>query len=226
MQKKCLCGILSLLLLIPVSGLTKGKKYRFGKIRGEKGTLVVDFQLRDLISNDVFNGLQKGMTAAIEYQVQLWKDRPHWVNQLVAEEIVRMKVSFDNWERRYVVTTPEEEPKLLNEDGVRERCSELVNFPIASLEKLEQGSRYRIAIRVILQPMSVENYREIKRWLAGEVKEFNPKTLKSTKSPGKKAGNWLLGLVLNLTGFGDRVISAKSPVFTWENGTVILEKER
>ncbi len=226
MKKRVTHWILLFLFLLPVSGLTKGKKYRFGEIKEENGLLVVNFQMRDLFGNDVLRGLQKGMTAAIEYHVQLWKDRPHWVNQLTAEKIVRMKVSFDNWERRYVLATPEGEPRLLNEDGIRQRCSELVNFPIAPLEKLESRSRYTITIRVILQPMSVESYQEITRWLSGEVKELNPKTLKSTKSPGKKAGNWLLGLVLNLTGFGDRVISAKSPAFTWTEGSVVLEEER
>ena len=137
-----------------------------------------------------------------------------------------MKVNYDNWERRYFLTTGDGQRRLLNEDRIRQRCSELTNFPIAPLEKLEPGARYTIAIRVILQPMSVENYEEIKDWLAGQVKELHPKTLTTAKSPGKKAGNWLLDFVLNLTGFGDRVITAKSPAFTWKEGSAVPEEER
>ena len=148
------------------------------------------------------------------------------MNQLVAEQIVRMKVSFDNWEKRYAVVTRDEEPRLLNEDRVREQCSELTNFRVAPLSKLEEESKYTITVKVVMQPMSMESYQEIKRWLAGEVKELNPKAIKSTKSPGRKAGDWLVGLVLNLTGFGDRVITAKGPAFHWKEGSFILEEGR
>lgn len=226
MKKTVACCLFSIILLLPISSLAKKKKYRFGEIKGENSVLLINFQINDLFQKKVIQGLQKGMTAAIEYQIQLWKERPHWADQLVAEEIIRMKVNFDNWERRYVLDTPQEEPRLLNEDRIRERCSQLNDFPLAPLEKLEPGSRYTVAVKTILQPMSVESYQEIKRWLTGEVKEINPKAIKSSKSPGKKAGNWLLGLVLNLTGFGDRIITAKSAVFTWRDGAVVFDKER
>ena len=226
MNRKYIVRFIIIFLLLPISGSPNEKKYRFGKIKAENGSLLVNLQIRDLLDKDIIKGLQKGMTAAIEYQVQLWKDRPRWVNQLVAEEIVRMKVNYDNWERRYVLVTPRGEPSLLNEDRIREHCSNLVDFPIGSLDQLEPESRYMIAIKVILQPMSMESYQEIKRWLTGEVKELNPKALKSTKSPGKKAGNWLLGLILNLTGFGDKVITAKSPEFYWKDGSVKLDDEK
>jgi len=226
MKKIVACCLFSIILLLPISGLAKKKKHHFGEIKGEKGVLLINFQINDLFQKKVIQGLQKGMTAAIEYQIQLWKERPHWADQLVAEEIIRMKVNFDNWERRYVLDTPREEPRLLNEDRIREQCSQLIDFPLAPLEKLVPGSKYTVAVKAILQPMSIESYQEIKRWLAGEVKEINPKAIKSSKSPGKKAGNWLLGLVLNLTGFGDRVITAKSSVFTWRDGAVVFDKKR
>ena len=178
------------------------------------------------MKKEIIQGLQKGMTAALEYQVQLWKQRPHWADQLISEKIIRMKVSFDNWERRYVLDRPREDVRLLTEDRIKEQCSRLVNFPLSSQENLETGSRYIVTIKVVLQPMSVENYQEIKRWLAGEVREINPKAISSSKAPGKKAGNWLLGLVLNLTGFGDRIITAKSATFTWNESDVVFEEEK
>ena len=113
----------------------------------------------------------------------------------------------------------------MSEDRIRERCSELVNFPLVPSSKLTKGEQYVLTVKIALQPMSVENYQEIKRWLAGEMKEINPKTIRTTKSPGKKAGNWLLGLVLNLTGFGDRIITPKSPSFIWQEETIVLEEE-
>jgi hypothetical protein len=224
MKKKISCMVL-IFLLLPFTSIGREKKYRFGEIRIQDGALIVNFEVYELFSEEVLQGLQKGMTAALEYQIQLWKQRPHWVDQLVTEEFVRMKVSYDNWEKRYVLTTPQEGPRLMNEDRIRHRCSQLVDFPMTSVDMLSDESPYSIAVKVILRPMSVENYQEIKRWLAGEVKELNPKAIRTSKSPGKKAGNWLLGLVLNLTGFGDRIITAKSPPFRWHEGSGIIRSE-
>jgi len=218
--------IFLLIILLPISGLAKKRKFRFGEIKIENGSLLINFEVNDLMKKEIIQGLQKGMTAALEYQVQLWKQRPHWADQLISEKIIRMKVSFDNWERRYVLDRPREDVRLLTEDRIKEKCSKLVDFPLSSQENLETGSRYIVAIKVVLQPMSVENYQEIKRWLAGEVREINPKAISSSKSPGKKAGNWLLGLVLNLIGFGDRIITAKSAAFTWNESAVVFEEEK
>ena len=221
-MKRTAVWIIIILLLIPLSALPKGKKYRFGQVREENGNLLINFEIRDLMNQDVLLGLQKGMTAAIEYQIQLWDESPRWANRLVAEQIRRLKISYDAWERRYVVFRPGIDPEIMNEDRVIRECSELIDFNLASVNLLEPDGSYTIAIRLVLQPMSVENVEEIRRWLSGEVKQINPKAITDSENPGKKAGNWFMGLVLNLTGFGDKVITAKSPPFNWKEGTVEL----
>jgi hypothetical protein len=57
------------------------------------------------------------------------------------------------------------------------------------------------------------------------MKDLNPKAIKSTKSAGKKAGDWLLGVVLNLTGFGDRLIETRSRPFIIKGGFVVVQEE-
>ena len=210
-------------LLLPAHALTKDKKCDVDNIHQEHGYLVADIHVRNLFDEEILKGLRRGMTAAVEYQVQLWKERPHWVNRFVSERIIRMKVGFDTWEQRYLIITQAEEPIRTNEDGVRQRCSHLEAFQVAPLEDMKQGDRYILAVKIILRPMTVENVQEIKRWLAGEVEEFSPKDL--SKSSGKKVGDRLLGLVATLTGFGDRVITAKSPVFRLDEEEIILEGE-
>ena len=225
MRGKFFIWVFVLTLLIPNSGLPRGKNYRSGEFKIENGQLLANFHVRDLLNTDVIKALQKGMTAAVEYEVQIWRDRSGWVNQLVVENRFRMKVSYDAWERRFILAERRGEYRLMNEDRVREKCSELIDFPLTPVENLDENGRYFVTVKVVLQPMSVESYNEIKRWLAGEVKELHPKAIKQTRDPGKKAGDWLMGLVLNLTGFGDRVINAKSASFTWENGQIILPAE-
>ncbi|MBN2029668.1 DUF4390 domain-containing protein [bacterium] len=217
--------IFAILLVFSSLGFSNGKKYGFENIGVEEGVLIFDFELFDLFSEDIIRGLRKGMTAAIEYQVQLWEERRHWFDRVVAEKSIRMKVGYDSWEQSFILTRPEEGPVLLSESHIQDRCSRLDGFHLVDLNQLKAKGRYTLVVKMILQPLSVDNYEEIKRWLAGEVQELNPRNLKSTESPDEKAGDWLLGLVLNLTGFGDRAITAESPAFHIENGSVVLEEE-
>ncbi len=225
MNCKWIYSVFIILLTFSSAGLTNGEQYRFQNIGVEENFLTFDFEIFDLFSEDILTGLRKGMTAAVEYRVQLWEERRHWFDRMVTEKSIRMKVGYDNWERCFVLTRPEETPLLLNENHIQEGCSQFDDFRLIALDQLKSKVRYTIVVKTILQPLSVDSYEEIKRWLTGEVQELNPKALKSTESPDEKAGDWLLGLVLNLTGFGDRVITAESPTFQIENSTVVIDEK-
>ena len=203
----------------------KETRYRFSEITNRNGNLVFTFRIKDFITKDVLEGLQKGMTAAVEFQIQLWRARRNWIDQLVTDKSMRMRIVYDNWEKRYIVSTQQDEDIRMNEDGVQRFCSELVEYELEPLSSFRPDKQYYIGVRAVLQPLSIENIQGIKRWLTGEVKDLNPKAIKSTKSAGKKAGDWLLDVVLNLTGFGDRLIEGKSRPFTVNQDTVVVQEE-
>jgi hypothetical protein len=100
----------------------------------------------------------------------------------------------------------------------------LNGHPLIDADKLEEKRKYKIAIRITFKAMSIENVQDIQRWLSGEVEEINPKAIRASKSPLRKAGDWALGLMVNLSGFGDKVVLAKSPPFVWQDGSVVVEK--
>jgi len=214
--------LILLCLCLTANAVASKKVYRFRSITTQNDTLVVTFHVNDLMSNNVIEGLHKGMTAAIEYQVELWKERPRWWDKVVTDHYIRLKVSFDQWEKRFIIETASGVSRMLNEDQIRRRCEDLSSIPVAPISQLEDGGRYRLAVKVILKPMSVENIQEIRRWLSGEVKQINPKSITSEKAPDKKLSDWLTGVMLNLTGFGNRIITAKSDLFQWKDGQLIL----
>jgi hypothetical protein len=55
------------------------------------------------------------------------------------------------------------------------------------------------------------------------VDDINAKSIKRSKSPWKSVGDWLLGFVVNVSGFGDREILATSPEIVLENDAVLLK---
>jgi hypothetical protein len=186
---------------------------RFGVIGEKNGRLVVNFQIEGLFQNEHLSGLKKGVTAAIQYKIQLWQDRRRWFDRMIAEERIRMKVLFDKWEKRYVVVSSDNRLTSLTEEEMRQHCTRLSDFVLYDAENLEPETTYYVVVKAILQPMSIENYEEIKRWLTGEVESLNPKSVREGKSPGEKVGEWVVNLALNLTGFGEREVAARSESF-------------
>lgn len=203
-----------LLLCIPCLSWGKKPEYRFSNIHLDQGTIRTDFDVRGLFPDDVINGIQKGMTAALEYQVQLWKKRPHWIDVQISQKIFRMKISYDHWQKGYVLARKDTTLESVSEDTLIQKYSRLRNFLVVNEDNLEQDRQYYIAVKIIMRPMTIDNYDEIRRWLSGEFREIHPGKIASP-SAGKKVGDWFFGVVRNVTGFGDRVIMAKSRPFKY-----------
>ncbi len=226
MKKRSILCMLLIILLIQSAGASKSKSCRFENIRCRGSSLIIDLRVKDLISEKILNGLQRGMTVTVEYQIQLWRKRPGWIDKFISERLIRMKLTYDTWERKYVISKIENQERTVNEEMLHHACSYLKNIEVTSTDRLDPGKKYFLAARVILHPLSVENIEEVRRWLAGEVRELNPKSITSSESPGKKAGKWFLSILLNLTGFGDKIVSGKSPLFYYKNGRVIIKNEK
>ena len=78
-------------------------------------------------------------------------------------------------------------------------------------------------MEVILKPLSVENYQEIKSWLGGEVKDINLKKLSNPEKQEKGFKNRMLRIFMAITGFGERVVSSKTNQFKFENDKIIWQ---
>ena len=218
---------ITLLFFILVADvLPKGKKIYFYNIHIQDSVLVADFQRDQIIDDETLRGLQKGLTAAVEYQVQLWRDDSRILKQLVAEKRLRLKIGYDNWERKYRITGRSDKPVMLSEEALKKRCDEQLDLQICPCHRLEAKATYHLTMHVIVQPMTVENVEEVRKWLSGEVDDFNTETIKKTSSPFKKVGGWFLGLVVNLTGFGERVYNLDGPQFTMQDNEIeVLQNE-
>jgi len=214
-----------LILILPCKIIGKEEKFEYHFIKIENDSLVFNFEVKNIFAEPVVEGLNKGMTTVLEYKIQLWKKRSLWIDKLVAEDILRFKINFDIWSKRYIVFKNKEKPGAFDINEVKEKCQKLPHYSLCSCKDLENNKEYKIAIKVTLHPISIENYKEIQRWIVGEAKEIDTEVIKQPKKAGKKAGNWVLGLVLNLSGFGDQVINARSQSFSINSHQLIFVKE-
>ncbi len=186
----------------------------------DSGYLVMDFEVEGIITDKAEQGLSRGLTSTIEYQIQLWEDKSGWINRLVTETDFKIKVFFDNWEQKYIILTHNEKRLTNSLETVREKCSQLKNIVVCPFEKLLPGKNYYITVKTILRPLSIENYKEIRNWLSGEAKQLNFENLDDTEKQEEKFKGGLLKMVLALTGFGDRAISGKSKNFRIEQSEI------
>jgi hypothetical protein len=212
------------LLLAAGNTFAEGIRCTFGGIGIESDSLCVDVSASGLFDKEVLRGLKKGMTAGVEYQVQVWEKRPNWFDVLAFERIFRMKVSFDSWERKFRLARPDREDVLADEQGIEQQCGTVSRLKIGPRTRLKADASYRLVVRVVFQPMSMENVQEIKRWLSGEADNLNAKSIKTKKSPIKSAGDWMLGFLVNVSGFGDRIATSGSRIIEMENGMPVFRQ--
>ena len=202
------------IFFIPVLVFSQERGGYLDSLFVQNDTLHFSFHEVGTLDESILNGIRRGTTVAIEYQVQLWEKKSLLNDRLMAEKRLRMKVQYDRWEQAYVLTKYKMAPELMDEKQLLETCSTIDAFGLWPENLMKPDKSYMLVLRYILQPMSMENLSEIQQWLGGEMDELNPKSLQKTKSIGKRTGDWLLRLFVNLTGFGDRVIQIKSQRFT------------
>lgn len=208
------------------------------------GILRVDFHADSAVTVKLLEGLRRGLTAAITYHVQVWQKR--WLSDLVAERRLEWKASFDNWERKYIVAGLDERRLTSSVATVREKWSVQRGLRLVDASRLQPEKNYFIVIEAFLEPVSKENLREIRGWLAGEIKsatgsspqaDTSAATDYRTDSTGRtteaavdssaeKSGIKLriLETVMNLIGFGGKKTSARSEIFQVRENTILWQR--
>lgn len=221
-MKKCFLTITFIIALISFLQAAN-QRVVIDSVKNSSGSLLLDFHVAEIIDEKVAEGLLKGLTSTIEYQVELWEKRGVF-NHLVTQQDIRMKVFYDNWEHKYVIMSAEEKRLTNSLETVKEKCSQIQNFIIVPINKLKSKNSYFLNVKVILRPLSMENYQEIRHWLSGKARNFKLDDLDDTDTQEQKFKGGLFKMFLALTGFGDRVISGKCNDFKIQEGEVVWEK--
>ena len=182
--------------------------------------LTVDFRGEGILEDKIAEGLRKGRTSTLEYKIQLWGKTKGLLNRLITEKEIRIKTFYDFWEEKFVILTPDEQRLTRSMKTVRKRCTEFTQFRIAPVKDMNENMTCFITIEVILRPLSVENYEEIKKWLSGEVKDIDLKEMSDPEKQETGLKNSLLRTFMTITGFGDRVIKGESKKFMLKENKV------
>jgi len=170
-----------------------------------------DLRLDGAFASERDDALHKGFATHMTYTVELWRERGFWFDKLELTRTLTMKVSYDVWKERYVVTFRKDRvAKFDTLDEVRRATCNLEALKLIKAEELDPSEEYYIAARAHLRPLTIEEIGEIEDWLSGGP-------------PSGEAGGGVLSIpgylaraLLGTTGITDRTAVAKSSHFSVE----------
>lgn len=203
-------------LTFPARGFAQKQTVTIDSIRFVNGDFSVDFRVEELFDEAIIDGLERGFTVGITYQVELWRVRNNWFDQLLTRQVLQYKTGYNKFDRRYFWVNESSEfgPESLvssSFEKITQKCSVLEELILAKKDDFNVDNQYYVVITGILEPLSVENMDEMRKWLGGEVSGLELKE-NPEDSPKKLTGR-LLTLIKNITGFGDRHYAGRSGDF-------------
>jgi hypothetical protein len=181
---------------------------RIEQIAATDTALVVDLVTEHLFDPETARGLAEGVPATLIYEIQVWRHRAGWFDQYTDGRLLVFKLQRDAWDEVYVVRDSDGGVISLPDlDQVRAILERQVGIAVAPILALSLDHPYYLVIKVALKPLTAEDVDELEGWLAGEIApeehKFGLLTLPKN----------FFGLVMDLTGVGDRNGIARSETF-------------
>lgn len=176
-------------------------------IHRAQGELYVDFRLEQVLEEGVLESLRSGLPSRVRHRVQIWQQRSTLWDRQVIESRRHFRIVYDLIDETY---------DLFDDRGLLEtnlelfelepRLAEMPPEPVCSLDELEEGDRYYALVEIVVEPLSVEEVRDLERWLQGSLRENDGGALQQLPSQ-------LLGLFKSQVGLGERRHEVRSATF-------------
>ena len=202
-----------ILLALPVAANALQPQFAF--VRYDNGKIVTSVALADSIPEQVLKYMNKGVPVAIEYAVELWKEKSEWFDSRTGHADVIYKVRYDSWEKRYAVVRISEGLVIehsLNRE--REAIDLLTSSGRIKFAADDTGGHYYLRAQATIKTMSFSNYKEVESWLRGGISDARPPSLEEAPD---KVGEFIFNMALKVSGISDMTGQAKTAPFKLQN---------
>ena len=210
---------LGLLSALAAPGPASAGSLALGPLRVDRGLVVTEMSLLEPLDAAARSSVESGLPITIRTRVEVWRDRRRWFDKQIASRVEAERVYWDPGERRFVLDHP---PPHARQDGF-DRLSELLDhLSTRSLEihprwDLEAGHRYFAIVEVAIQPITLEEFRELDGWIRGRVAGDGPQPEPDDDGEGAGITRTLFGFLVDLSGFGDTVLRTRTERFRVED---------
>ncbi|MFQ6040944.1 MAG: DUF4390 domain-containing protein [Candidatus Poribacteria bacterium] len=140
-------------------------------------TLLLSFEVKadKVFTSQTLTFLQRGFTIRIDYTVELWRSRSFWFDKLESQEQLRCELNYDILRRIYkCIISREDKIELKKENELAKAIkwvTKIDSLEILNNQKLELKGRYYYAIKADVVTLTVQDIRDLQRWLEGDSGE-------------------------------------------------------
>ncbi len=191
-------------LAVPKAELSLGEPY----CREER--FFIDVTLTAMFTEDILAALESGLPATLIFDWQVRRQRSGWWDDEIAAGDIDWRILFDVLEERYdvfdhagrrIATCRDVgEVELLL---CRGRSIALVN-----LAKLKSRHRYHVEVVARVEPLNLEEIRDLEGWLCGSLHGSGGEDVVSSLS------QHVVGILKQIVGLGSRSVWARSETFS------------
>jgi Domain of unknown function (DUF4390) len=158
--------IATLLLTSTPAAAEQRVVFKRGRFLEQGKLLSVTAGFREMFSAKMKKRLRSGFTTTVVMWVYLYSKQD---SRPIAGSVRTLRAVYDLWEERYVLRMQDHRGtrnvRLRSEKKVVDRLTSLWRFPIADLRKIKPGTKYFVAVRAEVNPMSEKLLSEVRRWL-------------------------------------------------------------
>lgn len=167
-------------------------------------------QLEDVLTTRIRSGVTRGMPATLTLRVELWRRRTIWFDKLESTWETQQRVRYDVWSESYRLERRGAAPLIVsNLDSLEAALEQPLRLRLWPASALRPGPRYYVSLLAQIEPLTVDDVREIEGWLSGEVEDKRHAGLGGvTRLPSA-----VFDAVRNAVGLGDVSVRAQSPDF-------------
>lgn len=164
---------------------------------------VLDEQARETI--------EQGGTSALDYTVELYRERSGWFDALVTTRALPFRISYDAFERKYRLLSEDIRMKSEQFTDVADQCTRIAELTLGLTEELdlEPEGTYYIVVRGQYQPVATETLEELRTWLGGTGGEQERQQQREQGGIGSRLAKTLM----NAAGFGEKQLEGESSRF-------------
>jgi hypothetical protein len=163
--------------------------------------------------------IDSGLPITVRYTTELWRKRRFWFDKQVDSRVRAFRVRYDPGEKLYSVSGVARRRRretFESLDAALDRLSPRA-LAVYPFDGLDADDTYYVAIEMAIQPLTLEEARELEGWISGRIRSDDDEEPDGDAAPDGDDGGGISGAVfdflLDLAGFGDKIHEAVTPRF-------------
>jgi hypothetical protein len=182
-----------------------------------QGMVTATVRLSHGFDAETRTSIERGLPITVRYTVELWRKRSLWFDKQLDSRVRAFRVRYDPGEKLYSVSGADRyrvRETFQSLDAALERLSPRV-LDVHPRAELQDGSTYYVVVEMAIQPLTVEEFRELDGWISGRIRgegEAQGPADGAETGDGGVSGA-LFGFLIDLAGFGDKILEAETPGF-------------